>query len=429
MSRGSGAVEPSKAREERRGARWFAQRPVTLGLIAILHAAPVAAQAEYALGPEDRIRLKVFEWRASRDETFSWEALNDDYAVGSDGDLSLPLVGRINAAGATRDALAARISEQLAEQMGLGRRPSVAIEIIEYRPFYILGPVAAPGAYPFKPGLTILKAVSLAGGLATRADSGPRDAISGLGELEVLFLERDGALARIARLKAELADAEAAEAPPELAGRAGEAHIAQLILQEQAIFAARREAFQSKLAALRQLRADLQTEVPAQKAMLENVELQARSLREDLETITGVLTTMQARSMEREIAKLDGERLRGETSLLKAQQEVSRADLSIIELRTQRAQDLVAEIRATQAQIDQLGRRIETAEELVDDAESSGLNAVERGRRRLAPVYFVVREQDGRSVEMPAEETTAVEPGDAIKVEYRRTNALADGEI
>lgn len=422
-------MDPSEARGERHGTRWFLHAHVIVGFVAVLHAAPVAAQVEYALGPEDRIRLKVFEWRASRDETFSWEALNDDYAVGSDGDLSLPLVGRIDAGGATRDELAMRISEQLAEQMGLGRKPSVAIEIIEYRPFYILGPVAAPGAYPFKPGLTILKAVSLAGGLSTRLDSSPRDAISGLGELEVLFLDRDAALARLGRLEAELADAEAVEARPELADRASEAHIVKLTQQEGAIFAARREAFQSKLAALKQLRADLQTEVPAQKAMLENVELQAKSLREDLDTIAGVLSTMQARSMEREIAKLDGERLRGETSLLRAQQEVSRAELSIIELRTQRAQELVAEIRETQAQLDQLERRIETTGELVDEAESSGHFAVGRGKRRLTPVYFIVRDQSGQSVELPAEEATAVEPGDAIKVEFRRVDGPTDGEI
>lgn len=429
MVRGSGAVERGMARWERRGAGWFSHSRVVVGLVAVLHAAPVAGQVEYALGPEDRIRLKVFEWRPSRDETFSWEALNDEYAVGSDGDLSLPLVGRIAAAGATRDALATRISEQLAEQMGLGRRPSVAIEIIEYRPFYILGPVAAPGAYPFKPGLTILKAVSLAGGLSTRSDSSPREAISGQGELEVLLLERDAALARIARFEAELRDAESVETPPELAGRASRASTAQLMRQERAIFAARREAFQSKLAALEQLRADLQTEVPAQNAMLENVELQLKSLREDLETISGVLTTMQARSMEREIVKLDGERLRGETSLLRAQQEVSRAELSIIELRTQRAQELVAEVRETQAQLDQIERRIQTTGELIDEAETSDFYAVEPGKRRLTPVYFIVRDQDGQTVELPAEEATAVEPGDAIKVELHRGDEAVDGGI
>lgn len=427
---GSGAVKLGMVGAARRGARSGSNRLVALALIAVLLATPLAAQSEYTLGPEDRIRLKVFEWRASRDETFSWEALNDEYALGSAGELSLPLVGQIQAAGVTRDELASRISEQLAERMGLGRRPTVAVEIVEYRPFYIVGAVAAPGAYPYKPGLTMLKALSLAGGLSTGSDGDRRAVISDQGDLEVLLLDRDAARARIARLQAELSDAEAVETPPELAGRIAEASVAQLIRQEQAIFAARREAYRTRLAVLEQLHTDLQTEVPAQRAMLENVELQARSLREDLETISGVVTMMQARGMEREIAKLDGERLRGETSLLRVQQEVSRAELAIIELRTQRAQDLVAELRQTQAQLDQMERKIDTADELIDEAQSSDSLSLSPGRRRVTPVYSMVREQGGRLVELPAGETTAIEPGDAIKVELRRRPAgAADAEM
>jgi protein involved in polysaccharide export with SLBB domain len=400
-------------------------------LSGVLPAVPAAAEAEYRLGPEDKIRLKVFEWRPSQDEVFGWEALNDEYALGAAGELSLPLVGPVQAAGTTRDQLAALIGERLAQSMGLGRRPTVAVEIVEYRPFYIVGPVAEPGAYPYRPGLTLLKALSLAGGLSSRGESGARAVISGLGDIDVLLLQRDETVARLARLRAELAGADAFEAPPELAHRSGEAAVVRLLEQEQAIFAARQDAYKTQMAALEQLRTNLETEVPAQAGLLETVQAQVDSLREEVATIGGVVTGREVREMEREITKLEGERLRGETSLLRAQQEVSRAEISIIELRTQHTQNLASEIREAQAQLDQIERQLETAASLVEDAQVGDPFGGMAGMPRLRPTFSILRTgADGQWVELVAEETTPIEPGDAITVELRREPAgTPDGEM
>ena len=402
----------------------------TLLLLAgVLQAAPAVAQAPYLLGPEDKIRLKVFEWRASQDEVFSWEALNDVYALGAAGEISLPLVGSVQAAGTTSDQLAALISERLAQRMHLGRSPTVAVEIVEYRPFFIAGSVQEPGAYPYRPGLSLLKALSLAGGLSTKADGGPREVISGLGDIDVLLLQRGEAVARIARLQAELAGAEAYEAPKEIAGRSGEPAVARLLDQEQAMFVARQDSYKTQMAALEQLRDNLQIEVPAQAGLLENVQAQVDSLRDEVATIGSVVTGRQVRDMQREITQLEGERLRGETSLLRAKQEVSRAEIAIIELRTQHTQNLASEIRDTQAQLDQLERRLETAESLVADAQLDDPVGGRAGTPRLQPAFSIVRTgADGQSVELTAEETTPIEPGDAIKVEIRRVSAARSGD-
>ena len=398
-------------------------------LAGVLQAAPAVAQAPYLLGPEDRIRLKVFEWRASQDEVFSWEALNDVYALGAAGEISLPLVGSVQAAGTTSDQLAALISERLAQRMHLGRSPTVAVEIVEYRPFFIAGSVQEPGAYPYRPGLSLLKALSLAGGLSTKADGGPREVISGLGDIDVLLLQRGEAVARIARLQAELAGADAYEAPKEIAGRSGEPAVARLLDQEQAMFVARQDSYKTQMAALEQLRDNLQIEVPAQAGLLENVQAQVDSLRDEVATIGSVVTGRQVRDMQREITQLEGERLRGETSLLRAKQEVSRAEIAIIELRTQHTQNLTSEIRDTQAQLDQLERRLETAESLVADAQLDDPVGGRAGTPRLQPAFSIVRAgADGQSVELTAEETTPIEPGDAIKVEIRRVSAARSGD-
>ena len=398
--------------------------PAAVLLTFLLQAAPLAADSEYRLGPEDRIRLKVFEWRASRDEIFGWEALNDEYALGSAGELSLPLVGEVQAGGITRGELAGRISEQLAGRMGLGRRPTVAVEIVQYRPFYIVGPVSQPGAYPFRPGMTVLKAVSLAGGLPTRPENGRAALITGVGELEVLLLQRDQAMARIARVKAELAGSDVIEVPEELSRRKTDPPIARLLAEEQAIFEARRDAFKTQMAALEQLQAHLLTEIPKQEALLDTVAVQNATLQEEMETIGGVLASESTRvrrlAIERAMAQTDGDRLRGETSLLRARQEVSKAEISIIELRTQHTQNLTTELRDSQAQLDQLEHRVATTGDLIEEAELMDPSSAPPGRKPLKTAYSILREENGAPVELAADETTAVQPGDAIRVELRR---------
>lgn len=397
-------------------------------VIQLVCALQAASEAEYRLGPEDRIRLKVFEWRASQDKVFGWEALNDEYSLGAAGELSLPLVGPVAALGATRDELATLISKHLAKRMGIGRRPTVAVEIVEYRPFYVFGPVEEPGAYPYRPGLTLLKALSLAGGLRSQSESGIRAVISGLGDIDVLLLQRDEMTARLARLRAEVDGADAFKVPPELQSRDDEPAIARLLQQEQEIFSARQDAYSTQMKALEQLRAALLTEVPAQEGLLSAVEAQVGSLRDELATISGVVTGREVREMEREITKVEAERLRSETSLLRARQEVSRAEILIVEHRTRHAEGIANEIRDTQAQLDQLDRRIETATRLVENAVA-GSPVLDNVASRLRPAFSILRAgADGRPVELAAEETTPIEPGDAVKVELRRVPAGAAGD-
>ena len=120
-----------------------------------------ASAAEYLLGPQDKVRLKVYEWRASRDVIFEWTALNDSFVVGADGTLFLPFVGQIRAEGTAPGDLARSIGDRLMQHMGLSRQPDVAVEIAQYRPFYIVGNVKQPGEFPYRPGLTVLQALGI----------------------------------------------------------------------------------------------------------------------------------------------------------------------------------------------------------------------------------------------------------------------------
>jgi protein involved in polysaccharide export with SLBB domain len=120
---------------------------------------PLPQTTEYRLGPGDRLRVSVF----------NREELTGEFTVGTLGRISYPLVGEVEAAGRTVPEFTNQLSQQL--RNGYVRDPIVSVEIAQYRPFYILGEVNRPGAYPYSPGMTVMGAVATAGGFTYRANS------------------------------------------------------------------------------------------------------------------------------------------------------------------------------------------------------------------------------------------------------------------
>jgi polysaccharide export outer membrane protein len=125
--------------------------------IAYAEPVPVPHDAAYHLDAGDRLRVVVY----------GQEGLTNTYAIDAGGSITLPLIGAVPARGRTTAGLAAEISARL--RRGFIREPSVAVEIESYRPFFILGEVAAPGQYPYVPNMTVESAVAIAGGFSPRA--------------------------------------------------------------------------------------------------------------------------------------------------------------------------------------------------------------------------------------------------------------------
>jgi polysaccharide export outer membrane protein len=116
----------------------------------------------YRLGPGDKVRILVYG------ATEYTSGASNEFAVNGDGVVSLPLIGDVSAAGKTESELQEQIVSRL--QDGYYKDPKVSLEIISYRPFYILGEVSRPGAYAYTTGLTIYGAVATAGGFTYRAN-------------------------------------------------------------------------------------------------------------------------------------------------------------------------------------------------------------------------------------------------------------------
>jgi polysaccharide export outer membrane protein len=121
------------------------------------HAAETAGV--YKLGSGDKVRVI----------TYGEDFLTGEFYVSSAGKVSLPLVGEQQASGLTTSELASEIVSALVGG-GYIKDPRVSVEVLNFRPFYILGEVNKAGAYPFEDDMTVLNAVATANGFTYRAN-------------------------------------------------------------------------------------------------------------------------------------------------------------------------------------------------------------------------------------------------------------------
>ena len=141
---------------------------ILLGM-AMAVASPIAAASQnaardvapgaYTLDAGDRVRIIVY----------GEEQMTGEYNVTSAGDVSFPLIGDVPATGRTIGQLQDAIRARLAA--GYIKQPRVSVEVIDYRPFFILGEVTKPGQYPYASGMTVQQAVATAGGFTYRAST------------------------------------------------------------------------------------------------------------------------------------------------------------------------------------------------------------------------------------------------------------------
>ena len=111
----------------------------------------------YRLGSGDRVRITVF----------GQPELTGEYQVDGTGQLAFPLIGQVQAGGLTGPGLEQALVDKL--KPDYLKNPSVSVEVLTYRPVYIVGEVKQPGSYPYVTGMSVINAVALAGGFTYRA--------------------------------------------------------------------------------------------------------------------------------------------------------------------------------------------------------------------------------------------------------------------
>ena len=379
---------------------WLMARIVFLGLL-IAWAAPVAAQE--LVQPGDTLFVSVAE-----DQRFGRDAAK----VAADGEIQLPAVGGIAAAGSDVNAIAAKIAGAL-EERGIIKKPTVLVEISAYRPFYIGGAVAQPGEIRFEPGLTVRHAIVLAGGPAKDTDQG----LTLADVVELRSKWRSNALARvevesrIARLQAELDRAPA----PDFAGvdtRFAEAADAKSVMSLDAdLLSDRDHEWKADQEHLKDALAmvDFEIEILAKQADLQQNEIdlqgdqveKSRELREK-----GLIPLSQLQELEREKSSLSRDLLENQAFSARARQNKATAQYELetadtkwrIEIRGDLREALLDRARIM-AEADVLGAALASAGLSVSDNPSDPRITIHRQDQTLDATL-----------------DTEIQPGDLIEV-------------
>ena len=143
--------------------RWigFLRLAAALFMCLVISAPTFAAnEAAYRLGSGDKVRVTVFNEKD----------LSGEYDVNDQGLVALPLIGQVKVGGLSIADAQQVITDRYGKNYLVN--PRVTVEVLNYRPFFILGEVKSPGSYPYVNGMTVVNAIALAGGYTPRANKG-----------------------------------------------------------------------------------------------------------------------------------------------------------------------------------------------------------------------------------------------------------------
>ncbi|MDG4894302.1 polysaccharide biosynthesis/export family protein [Mesorhizobium sp. WSM4976] len=395
-------------------------------LAASLAMPQLAAAGDYQLGPQDKLHIRVAEWQTV-DGTFrDWSAINGEYSVGPAGTLSVPFVGDMQAAGKTTAEIASSIGLALQRKLALPDKPEASVEMAQFRPFYISGEVQNPGQFPFVPDLTVLKAISIAGGIRRSADYGPqleKDLITAKGSYDIYDDQRLRLMVKRARIDADLAGKTTFEVPQEIQG---DSRLPTIVADETAILVSDQKSLKLKLDALDALKGVLQSEIESLQKKIANQQKQVDLAEQQANSIgplaqKGLIANARLLSSQQTVTDLQGKILDYETAILTAKQSISKAEQDAIDARNTLGSSLTADRQQTEANLNEAALRVGMQKGLIAQASDPATTAALTGSQEPPLLYSLLRVADGKTTEIEAKEDTPVLPGDVIKVKLAPT--------
>lgn len=374
---------------------------------------PAVARAEqYLLGVQDSLRIYVAEW----------PVLSGTVVVGAGGEISLPVIGQVQAANLDTAQLGQLIAKRLMEVEELPQLPGTSVEVVAYRPFYILGSVTNPGEYNYRPGMLILNALSIAGGAYRAPDRSQWDiervTISSSGELSVLNLRYQDLLAQQLRLGAERDGLDVlppapADAQPELL-RA---------LEEQGrILDGNNRRRASTIASLQASILTTEKEIEALDRQSADVSTRRQSVEAELEQVRELvkkdLAVQRLAPLETTLADVQRQQQEAEIAKLRAEQALTDLRRQLDEVDQVRQTDLLAEIQRVNAELREVQQQRTALSRLLSGAAFYSAEAVSSDDAAVAPQlrYLIVRAEGETTTEIEVTETARVLPGDIVKV-------------
>jgi polysaccharide export outer membrane protein len=396
-------------------------------VMAMMQAPTLASAADYVLGPQDKLRIRVFEWRPVTGSAFEWAPLNGEFEISAAGNLSLPIIGMIAAAGRSIEQVSLSIGEQLKIRIGLQERPTPSVEVSEYRPFFITGLVSKPGKYSYSPGLTVIQALSMAGGSSGPIDTlsltVQRESLAGRGDLRTLEVERVSLLARQARLEAILKNQGSVTFPAELLAKANLAVVARVMREEQALFDVRERTMKAQIDALNQTKVLASRQIEALNAKAASLTKQVELANKELGTVSKMVSqglTVSSRQFgaSQNLSELESRSLDVSLALLKAQQDIAKVDPDIADLRNRSNMSTLMDASEVRDRLAANAEKAETVRALLENNQARAPQAADFAPDAGENAFLttIERSVDGALTTLVSDDNDLIAPGDLLRV-------------
>lgn len=401
------------------------QRLTGLAGALTLIASPVLAyegSTNFKIEPQTKLKVTIVEWIASTGEYKEWTALNGEYAVSSKGTISVPMIGELPVEDKSTGEVEASIAVALKRKTGLAEVPVATVEVSRYPMVYVTGAVDRSGEYEFRPGLTAMQAVALAGGRERRqiptGGYSEVDQVRYLGELNRYQLLLKQLAARRARLLAEV-NAEDQPGMPE--GLSDSAPVdRQILADEKQLFLARTKSLQRHLDSLTELGKLLKDEIEVldEKKLVQNrqVKIAERELKMIAKLVnTKAMAKTQESSAERLVADLRSGMLDLVVQSMRAQQKLSETERDALTLRGQYTIDARRDLQTVEAEIEDTKLKRDTLLQVLQITGASmstidSLQAID-----LQPIeYWLTRGGQGDAV--PVSQFEILQPRDVLEI-------------
>lgn len=365
---------------------------------------PVFAQSTYKLQPGDAVEVWVAQYAD----------LTRQITLAPDGWVSLPLAGPLRAEGMTLEALQTALTERLQPFFNdaVGLNVSLVPSAQHLPSIFVAGEVATPGLYPYRPGMTVLHAISVAGGLyrspLTTADrdrsmeveSLVANGTKRLNELEII----------IARLNAQIAN----EPDFALPDTVDAAAVAGFAVREKALLTMQSNNISSQQSALARLTKINEDTVAAINDQMESFKQRIALAQERLQATTtlvdrGVIQASQVRDIEVSIVDMESSLSQLRSSLATQQASMLTEQSRVSNFIQEFQLSLVTQISAAEGERDALVTDLANRRDTLELYDPSEVSVPTLG-------YDIVREINGVTTDVDATEQTAIMPGDLVRV-------------
>lgn len=386
-----------------------------ISLMAFLGAGRAAEQ--YRLSGGETLELRAGAWDARNKIFANWDGVAGSYKMAPDGNIYVPIAGAVEVVGKTLDEVADTIASRMQRIVGLTELPAVSVEISRYAPIFVGGAVTAPGQFDFTPGMTVEKALAIAGGFyrLPNEDGTRQTSLTKItGEINQLRGTAAGLAEQQKRLEQEVQLYSAEELPDTVESQSSDPVQAKILSVNIRVIKA-------EIQSLKDLRVLLNEKISQLSEEIVLRDKQIELARKDLASMEhlkdkGLAVTTRVSAANTTLNDLEAKRLQLEVARLDAQQRLNLALRDAATLFDKARGEKLSELMEVKSKRFEVEARLDLAHKVY--AEALATNSVDATETDsiVTPSYRISRFENGEMQSLNVDLNAFMRPGDSLTI-------------